>query len=32
MGFEEHDLDPEMRERLAADDVDYDTTPEEWLA
>jgi len=32
MGFEEHDLDPELEERLAADDVDYDTTPEEWLA
>ncbi|ERH11311.1 MAG: hypothetical protein J07HB67_00318 [halophilic archaeon J07HB67] len=31
MGFEEHDLDPEMEDRLAADDVDYNTTPEEWL-
>ena len=32
MGFEEHELDPGLAERLAADDVDYDTTPEEWLA
>ncbi len=32
MGFEEHDLDAELRERLAADDIDYDTKPEDWLA
>jgi stage V sporulation protein R len=32
MGFEEHELDPGLAERIAADDVDYDTTPEEWLA
>ncbi|MGQ3328737.1 SpoVR family protein [Halorubrum sp. FL23] len=28
----EHDLDPEIRERIAADEVDYDTKPDEWLA
>ncbi len=28
----EHDLDPEIEARIAADDVDYDTKPEEWLA
>jgi stage V sporulation protein R len=30
--FEEHDLDPDLKERIAATDVDYDTKPEEWLA
>ena len=28
----EHDLDPETEGRIAADDVDYDTKPDEWLA
>ena len=28
----EHDLDPEIRERIAADEVDYDTKPDDWLA
>jgi stage V sporulation protein R len=28
----EHDLDPEVRERIAADEVDYDTKPDDWLA
>jgi len=28
----EHDLDPEIRGRLAADEVDYDTKPDDWLA
>ncbi len=28
----EHDLDPEIEDRIAADEVDYDTKPEEWLA
>ncbi|MEZ3114630.1 SpoVR family protein [Halobaculum sp. MBLA0147] len=32
MGFEEHDLDAELEERLTADDVDYDTKPDDWLA
>jgi len=30
--FEIHDLDWEEVEDIAADDVDYDTKPEEWLA
>ena len=28
----EHDLDREIRAQIDADEVDYDTTPEEWLA
>ena len=28
----EHDLDDEIRERIAADEVDYDTKPDDWLA
>ena len=28
----EHTLDADIREQIAADEVDYDTTPEEWLA
>jgi stage V sporulation protein R len=32
MGFEEHDLNPELEEQLAASDVDYDTKPDEWLS
>ena len=32
MGFEEHDLPPELTSRLSADDVDYDTKPDDWLA
>jgi len=28
----EHDLDPAIKERIAADEVDYDTKPEDWLA
>mgnify|MGYP000206371150 FL=1 len=28
----EHDLDPEIEERIAADEVDYDTKPDDWLA
>ena len=28
----EHDLDPEIEARIAADDVDYDTKPDDWLA
>ena len=28
----EHDLDPEIRERIEADEVDYDTKPDDWLA
>ncbi|WP_123624281.1 SpoVR family protein [Halorubrum sp. CSM-61] len=28
----EHDLDPEIRERIAADEIDYDTKPDDWLA
>ncbi|ELZ40140.1 SpoVR family protein [Halorubrum saccharovorum DSM 1137] len=27
-----HDLDPEIKERIAADEVDYDTKPDDWLA
>jgi stage V sporulation protein R len=30
--FEEHDLDPEIRDRIEASDVDYDTKPDDWLA
>ncbi|MEF8781021.1 MAG: SpoVR family protein [Haloferacaceae archaeon] len=30
--FEEHELDEELFDRLAATDVDYDTTPDDWLA
>jgi stage V sporulation protein R len=29
--FEVHDLDPELEERIAATDVDYDTKPDDWL-
>ena len=28
----EHDLDPEIKDRIAADEVDYDTKPDDWLA
>ena len=28
----EHDLDAEIESRIAADDVDYDTKPDDWLA
>ena len=28
----EHDLDPEVKERIVADEVDYDTKPDDWLA
>ncbi|WP_435075158.1 SpoVR family protein [Halorubrum sp. HHNYT27] len=28
----EHGLDPEIRDRIAADEVDYDTKPDDWLA
>jgi len=31
-GFTEHELEPELRERIDASEVDYDTTPDEWLA
>jgi stage V sporulation protein R len=30
--FETHDLDPDLEERIAASDVDYDTKPDDWLA
>jgi stage V sporulation protein R len=30
--FETHDLDPELEERIAANDIDYDTKPDDWLA
>ena len=30
--FETHDLDPDLEERIAANDIDYDTKPEDWLA
>jgi stage V sporulation protein R len=30
--FETFDLEPELEERIAASDVDYDTKPEDWLA
>ena len=29
--FETHDLDPDLEARIAADDVDYDTKPADWL-
>ena len=28
----EHDLDPEIKDRITADGVDYDTKPDDWLA
>ena len=28
----ERDLDPEIRDRITADEVDYDTKPDDWLA
>ncbi len=28
----QHDLDSEIKERIAADEVDYDTKPDDWLA
>ena len=28
----EHDLDPAIKDRIAADEVDYDTKPDDWLA
>ena len=28
----EHDLDPDIEARIAAEEVDYDTKPDEWLA
>jgi stage V sporulation protein R len=31
-GFETHDLDDELEERITATDVDYDTKPDDWLA
>jgi len=31
-GFETHELDDELTERITATDVDYDTKPEDWLA
>ncbi|WP_299331216.1 SpoVR family protein [Haloplanus sp.] len=30
--FETHELDPELKERIAAADIDYDTKPDEWLS
>ncbi|WP_251343083.1 SpoVR family protein [Haloplanus halophilus] len=30
--FETHDLDPELEERIAANDIDYDTKPDDWLS
>ena len=32
MSFEEHELDDALFDRIAADDVDYDTKPDDWLA
>jgi len=29
---ERHALEPDLAEQIAADDIDYDTTPEDWLA
>jgi stage V sporulation protein R len=29
--FETHDLDPDLEERIAANDIDYDTKPDDWL-
>ena len=31
-GFDEFELDPDLQERIAADDIDYDTKPDEWLS
>ncbi|MFD1686667.1 SpoVR family protein [Halobellus litoreus] len=31
-GFEEFELDPDLEERIAAADIDYDTKPDEWLS
>ncbi|MFD1598228.1 SpoVR family protein [Halobellus rarus] len=31
-GFDEFELDPGLKERIAADDIDYDTKPDEWLS
>ena len=31
-GFETHELDPELEERIAAADIDYDTKPDDWLS
>jgi stage V sporulation protein R len=28
----EHELDSEIKDRIAADGVDYDTKPDDWLA
>jgi len=30
--FETHALDPDLEARIVADDVDYDTKPDDWLA
>jgi stage V sporulation protein R len=30
--FETHDLDPDLEARIVADDIDYDTKPDDWLA
>ncbi|WP_129113346.1 SpoVR family protein [Halegenticoccus tardaugens] len=30
--FETHDLETELKDRIAASDVDYDTKPDDWLA
>jgi stage V sporulation protein R len=30
--FETHELDPDLTDRIAASDVDYDTKPDDWLA
>ncbi|MFC7174255.1 SpoVR family protein [Haloplanus litoreus] len=29
--FETHELEPDLEERIAANDIDYDTKPEDWL-
>jgi len=29
--FETHDLAPDLEERIAANDIDYDTKPDDWL-
>jgi stage V sporulation protein R len=29
--FETHDLDSDLEERIAANDIDYDTKPDDWL-
>ena len=31
-GFEEFELDPDLEDRIAAADIDYDTKPDEWLS